>query len=214
MRKSLTPSSLLFFIVACSSSAHLEIPPVPDPPANWSQFSTLKFPNSNCPEIAGVFSEPPVIYQSPEEVRSNSENMTGSYYGHLPFHLADRKEIPDGENSLASNLLSTRQPNADNFIFSFVTDSSQIVEYHFRAKEGDFRCKDGYIEFPVSSSYGMVEGMSVNSQIRNVVLRGNSGALVIQTTTGPYRGDPANQRKKFKHEFLRYPLYERFPKKD
>lgn len=214
MRKSLTSMSTLFLVVSCSSTSLLEMPPVSGSPANWSQFSTSKFPGSDCPNIAGEYSEPPDIFQSVEKVKANSENMTGSYYGHFPFHLADRKEITKGEISLAGNQFFIRQPDANNFYFSFAAHNANNVEYHFRANEGDFECKDGYIEFPISGSSGMIEGMSVNSQIRNVVYRDLAGALIIQTTVGPYRGDPSIASKEFKNEFLRYPLYKSFPEDD
>lgn len=214
MRKNLAQLSLLFFVVACSSSALLEIPPVSNPPVNWSQFSTSTFPGSNCPTIAGEYSEPPVIYQSAENSETNSKDETGSYYGHFPFHLADRKELTEGEISLAGNQFLIRQSDADNFYFLFVTNKKSIVEYHFAAEEGDFECKRGYIEFPVISSFGMIEGMSVNSQNRNVVFRDNKGALIVEKTTGPYRGNPSTANSKFRHEYLQYPLNEGFPKVD
>ena len=214
MSKNLTHLSSLLFIAACSTSAILEMPSVPEPPANWNRFATSTLPDSNCPNIEGEYAEPPMIYKSGEMVKANSGVKTGSYYGHFPFHLADRKELPAGQVRLESNQFSIRQMNADNFYFSFLTKNGRFIEYHFRAEEGDFECKNGYIEFPAMSSYGMIEGMSVNSQIRNVVLRDNTGALIIQETIGPYRGDPSAARSKFKHEFLRYPLYEKFSKEN
>ena len=212
MRKSLAPSSLLFLIVACSSSALLDIPPVQKPPANWSQSSTLKFPNSNCPKMAGEYSETPVIYQSAGKVMTSSEDVRRSYYSYFPFHLADRKVLSDDEINLDSDLFLIRQTDADNFYISFKTHGAGTVEYHFRATEEDFACKNGYIEFPIVISDGMLEGMSANFQIRNVMFRDNTGALIIQKTIGPYRGNPSTASNRFKHEFIRYQLYERFPK--
>lgn len=214
MRKNLIPLSGLFLLAACSSSAILEIPPISELPANWGQLSTSTFPGSSCPKISGQYSEPPVIYRSDGKVMANSRDGPGSYYGYFPLHLADRKELAEGGISIPSNRFLIKQLDADNFYLSFTTQKSSVVEYHFQAEEGDFECKDGYIEFPIIGRSGMIEGKSVNSQIRNVVFRENAGALIVQKTIGPYRGDASTADKKFKHEFLRYQLYEGFPKLD
>ena len=211
MRKPLTSLSSLVFMAACSTGAFLEIPPVPGPPVNWNQFSTSALPDSDCPKLSGAYIEPPEIYPAVEKVKAKLEHNTESYYGHFPFHLADRKELTESEFNLTSNQFIIRQPDADNFYFLFKTKNASIIEYHFRTKEGDFECKGRFIEFPTLVSDGMIEGMSVNSQIRIVILRENTGALVIQKTIGPYRGDPSTAGVQFTHEYLRYPLDERVP---
>ena len=201
-------------MVACSTGARLEIPPVPGPPVNWSQFSNSTLQGSGCPKLSGVYIEPPEIYPAAENVKTKLEHNTGSFYGHFPFHLADRKELAGSEFRLTSSQFIIRQTDADNFYFLFKTKNASIVEYHFRTEEDDFKCKDGFIEFPTLTSDGMIEGMSVNSQIRIVVLRENTGALVIQKTIGPYRGDPSTAGDQFTHEYLRYPLDERPSRED
>jgi hypothetical protein len=211
MIKNLTKMSLLFYIAACSSSVHLEMPPVPGPPAHWSKFNTSTLPGSSCPNIAGVFLAPPLIFQSAEKIEESAEGWTASLYGHIPFHLADRKELKAEETSLTGHEFLIRQTDGENFYLSFLTQKANIVEYHFQREEGDFACRNGYLEFPIISSYGMVEGMSANTQIRNVLLRDMAGSLVIQKTIGPDRGRPAAKSKDFEYEFLRYPLHERLP---
>ena len=201
-------------MVACSTGTRLEIPPVPGPPVSWGQFSTSTLPDSNCPKLSGVYIEPPEIYPAADNVKTKLEQNTGSFYGHFPFHLADRKELAGSEFNLTSNQFIIRQPDAGNFYFSFKTESNSIVEYHFQIEEDDFECKGRFIEFPILTNDGMIEGMSVNSQIRIVLLSENTGALVIQKTIGPYRGVPSTTGDQFTNEYLRYPLDERIPRED
>ena len=137
------------------------------------------------------------------------EVETGSYYGHVPFHIAKKERFKESKADLLKTMFSIRQPDMDNFYFSFLTEKFDIVEYHFRADEGDFKCKSGYIEFPVTSSYGMIEAKLANYQIRNVLLRDDSGALVVQETIGPYRGNTSTETKGFKYKILRYPRHVR-----
>ena len=59
----------------------------------------------------------------------------------------------------------------------------------------------------METSYGVIEGMSVNFQIMNVLLRDEEGALVIQSAGGPYRGEISKNRNSFMFEYLKY-----FPK--
>lgn len=209
MRKNLIPLSTILLLAACSSTAILEMPPVPESLGGWGQLSNLKFPDSGCPTISGQYSEPPVIYQSDRDVSAHLRDGTGSYYGYFPFHLANRTELAVGEISIPGNRFFIKQPDADNFFLSFATQKSSIVEYHFQATEGDFECKSGYIQFPIIGHSGMIEGKAVNSQVRNVVFREDDGSLIVQKTIGPYRGNSSNDDKKFRHEFLRYPLFNR-----
>lgn len=214
MRKNLAYLSALLLLPACSSNAILEMPPVSESLGNWGQLSTSKFPESSCPKISGQYSEPPVLFQSDRDVSAHLSEGTGSYYGYFPFHLANRKESAVGEISLPNNRFLIEQRDPDNFYVSFTTQKSSIVEYHFQAVEGDFECKSGYIEFPITGHSGMIEGKAVNSQVRNVVFREDDGSLIVQRTIGPYRGDSSTDDKKFRHEFLRYPLYGAYPAKD
>lgn len=207
MRKQPVFVVYLLFCTACSALSVLEIPPVSNPPKDWISYSSMMFPDSQCADIGGMYLEPPNMYKDGKMLNLAPEDKAGSYYGHIPFHIAEKEKFKENENDLLKTVFLIRQPDAENFYFSFLTEKLGIVEYHFRADEGDFKCKDGYIEFPIIRSYGMIEAMSVNYQIRNVVIRDDSGALVIQETIGPYRGDPATAAKEFKYKFLRYPQY-------
>jgi len=197
----------VFSGVACSAPDRLEIPPLPGPPSAWTQFSTSSIPESDCPMIQGEYLEPPSIYRSGKESKYLPKDNLDLYGGYIPFHLAERKELVENEMGLTSNRFAIQQPDPTHFYFFYLNEQTgNPVEYHFRSENGAFQCHDGYIEFPNYSTYGMIEGRSVNFQIRNVLLKDKEGALVIQSTRGPYRGNPGKAEKKFMFEFFRYPL--------
>ena len=191
--------------MACSSLAELEIPPPPPPPGDWSNFSTLKVQGSDCPVIEGTFLEPPSIYRSGVDPDAVPKENTDLYSGYIPFHRADRKEwANDGKGPSRASFV-IRQPDATQFYFSYLNEQKNtLVEYHFQQGEGDFECQEGRMEFPKLKSIGMIEGSSVNFQIQNVLLKDEQGALVIQSTGGPYRGIPSKAGEGFMFEFFRY----------
>ena len=192
---------------ACAAPEIIEFPSLPGPPGDWYQFNTTTIPASDCPMIEGEYLEPPSVQRSGRIAKLLPKDNYWLFFGYIPLHNADREELNPGELNIVKNSFVIRQPDASQFYFSFLNhEATAISEYHFRSSEGDFECHDGYIEFPSYSTYGMIEGRSVNFQIRNVLLKDKEGALVIQSTRGPYRGNPGKAEKKFMFEFFRYPL--------
>lgn len=207
MRTKVLAMVLAFTSVACSSLDELEIPLSPRPPSHWSDFSTSTISNSVCPLIEGIYSEPPLIYRLGVDTEFIPKDNTDLYSRYIPFHRAEREELVVDEMSLFNNSFAIRQPDATQFYFSYFNEPTNImVEYHFQSDQGDFECRNGHIEFPKITSYGVIEGMSVNFQIKNILLRDEDGALVIQSTGGPYRGNPSRRETEFMYEFFRYPL--------
>ena len=197
--------ALAFMGVACSAPEMLEIPYPPDTPNNWKKFSTSTIAGTDCPILEGEYLEPPSIYRSGKEVRHIPKDNMDLYGGYIPFHLGERNELSVNEMNLTSHRFVIRQPNATQFYFFYLIEQTNtLVEYHFRSEEGDFECQAGHIEFPKITRYGMIEGRSMNFQIRNILLKDKSGALVIQSTRGPYRGNPSKAEKEFSYEFFRY----------
>jgi len=197
--------ALVFSSVACSAPDKLELPILPDAPNEWIQFSRSTIPGSDCPAIEGVYLEPPSIQRSGNDNKYLPKDTSWLFIGYIPLHLAERKVLTASTHNISKNSFAIRQPDATHFYFSFLNhQATAISEYYFRSDEGDFDCHDGYIEFPRITRYGMIEGRSVNFQIRNILLKDKSGALVIQSTRGPYRGNPSKAEKEFSHEFFRY----------
>ena len=192
---------------ACTSSARLEFPVLPDPPANWSQWSLSTLSNSDCPIVGGTYRQPPLIYRSGEKAEFLPNDNMDLQSGYIPFFRADRKEKALSSQGFQQNDFEIRQPNSAEFHFSYVNENKTlIVEYHFRSDEGDFNCNNGFMEFPLITNYLMVEGTSVNFQIRNILMKDKDGALILQSTRGPYHGNPSSNSNVFSYEFFRYSL--------
>ena len=207
MRNAVTFSALLVLAFGCSAPDKLEIPPIPGPPDDWNQFSISLITGSDCPSIEGTYSEPPIIYRSGKKKKHLPTDNLGLYSGYVPFHRADRKVLAASALNISRDSFVIRQPDPSQFYFSMLNhEATAISEYHFRADEGDFECLAGHIKFPNYTSYGMIEGRSFNFQIRNVLLKDETGALVIQSSRGPYRGKPSKAKNDFMFEFFRYPL--------
>ncbi len=197
---------LVFSSSTCSAPGELEIPPIPGPPSDWFQFSTSTIPGSDCPMIGGVYLEPPSIQRLGHNSKYLPKDNLWLFFGYIPLHLAERKELSTSEFNIRKNSIVIRQPDASHFYLSFLNhQATAISEYYFRSEEGDFKCHGGYIEFPEISRYGMIEGRSTNFQIRNILLKDKAGALIIQSTRGPYRGYSSKIDKDFMYEFFRYP---------
>ena len=191
--------------VACSSPKILEIPQFPNFPDYWVGLSSTTIPGSDCPFIEGEYLEPPLIHRQGGDSKYFPKDDKWLYFGYIPFHLANRREFTSSEHSPRKNNFLIRQPDATQFYFLFLNDQeTAISEYNFRSDEGDFKCDGGRIEFPRITRYGVIEGASVNFQIKNVLLKDEEGALVIQSTGGPYRGKTSQESKKFMFEFIKY----------
>ncbi len=163
-------------------------------------------PGTNCPDLAGEYSEHPLIYRSGKELKYISGDNFDLYSSYIPFHLGERRELAANDMDLATDHFVIRQPDATQFYFVYRSEQTgSLVEYHFRSTEADFECQAGYIEFPNYTIYGMIEGRSVNFQIRNTVNRDKGGALIIQSTRGPFRGNAGKISNEFSYEFFRYP---------
>ena len=205
MKTEITALILMVSSVACSAPDRLEMPPIPDPPPNWKSFSLSFSPESNCPNLEGEYSEPPLIYRSGKKAKYTPSDNFDLYSSYIPFHLGERRELEANDSDLAKDHFVIRQPDDTQFYFVYLNEHTRsLVEYYFRSTEGDFECQNGYIEFPNYTTYGMIEGRSVNFQIRNVVLMDETGALVIQSTRGPFRGKLSNTKQEFTFEFFRY----------
>jgi hypothetical protein len=153
-----------------------------------------------------VYLEPPTIHRQGASDNYLPKDDSWLFSAYIPLHRADRSGLTPDAFQVPRNGFVIRQSDASNFYFFFLNyQATEIAEYHFRSDEGDFECHNGYIEFPKLSSYGMIEGRTINFQIRNVLLSDETGALVIQSTRGPFRGRPSEMERSLLFEFFRYP---------
>ncbi len=197
---------VVFSCFACTTKEILILPEASQLPANWGRLSESRLSGSDYPLISGKYLEPPDVIQVNKSGKREFLGIEGSYYGHIPLHIADEIEHKSNVLGLDINELRIRQIDANQFTVAYITARHNLVEHLFNAYEGDFECKEGYIEFPVLSGYEMVEGRTANYQIRNVMFNDLNGALIVQTTIGPYRKYIINSKNIFKEEFYRYKL--------
>ena len=210
MKTEIATLIILFSSTACSAPDRLEMPPISGPPPGWGSFTLTTMPESDCPIIAGEYSEPPSIYRSREVEGFLPKDNLDLYSSYIPFHLGERREMETNDINLPGDHFWIRQPDAAQFFFVYLNDrTGTLVEYHFRSEEGDFECQDGHIEFPNYEINGMIEGRSVNFQIRNILIKDEQDALIIQSTRGPFRGTAKMTENSFTTEFFRYPKNER-----
>jgi len=194
---------------ACTTKEILVLPDASQLPIGWGEMNDLRFPESDCPLISGKYLEPPDVFQMEKKNEREFLGNEGSYYGHIPFHIADEIEDKSVVLGLSANEMSINQIDATQFTVAYITVRQSSVAHLFDSHEGDFVCNDGYIEFPIYIHYGMIEGMSVNAQVRNVLFRDSKGSLIVKTTIGPYRKHIINSKNFFKEEVYRYHLTEK-----
>ena len=207
MKNKITVTFLVLFGVSCSTPDKLKMPAPHTAPINWTAFSMSTIPGTDCPIIEGTYLDPPSIFRSADGAKNVPKDNLSLYSAYIPFHRADRRELGLVQQDMLANSFIIRQPEADEFYFLyFAKHINSLVEYYFQSSEGDFECRDGHIEFPRFTSYGMIEGISVNFQIRNILLKDEKGALVIQSTRGPYRKNIMKSKNTFTDEFYRYEL--------
>jgi len=206
MRNVVFSIGLVISCATCAVPEIVEIPPIPGPPVDWPQFSASTIQGSECPKIDGVYLEPPLIHRLGHDKKYLPIDDLDLYSGYIPFHLADRNDLAENEIGLLNNHFVIRQSNESQFFFLYLNKQTEtLVEYRFQSEEGDFQCQDGQMIFPIISYYVMIEGSNLNFQVRNILLKDETGALVIQSTRGPFRGNPAKAERKFMYEFFRYP---------
>lgn len=201
---------VLCMTASCSARDKLEMPLIPNPPPDWEPFSTATLQASECPELEGVYAEPPLIHRSGKTKRFVPSDNLDMYSSYIPFHLGDRSVLRTGAVDYTDNHFKITQPDPAQFFIVYKNrPTDEVVQLHFRQSDGDFECANGMIRFPEYQVTGMVEGSSLNFQIRNIIAKDNSGALVIQSTRGPYRGVSGELNNEFSYEFIRYPSVER-----
>lgn len=205
MRNVIAAAVLALCCNSCATPQSLEFPPLPGAPENWDQFSTATIAGSDCPPIAGAYLEPPTVYQAGVDEKYQRKTNEWLFVGPIPFQRADEEQLAPGALDVPRHGFVIRQPTASRFDFYFFNHQvTAISGAHFRSDEGDFECHNGYIEFPRLISYGMIEGRTNNFQVRNVLLMDETGALVIQSTRGPYRGTQSKMKGEVSYEFIRY----------
>lgn len=193
-------------LCGCSATPIVEIPESPGLPAKWGNLGGNMLEGSDCPDVQGTFRNLPkkVTVNAQGETHSSGEEF--DFYSLFPVYLAaDRVLTPSQANYEPLDTLTLRQPSPNALILTVEAhDRPKKVAYHFIREEGDFECLNGFIVFPVSSTYGMGEGTLLNGQEKEKIALVERGDLIIISTWGPYRSKKSDVSSKFTHEFYLY----------
>ena len=136
MRKAIAIIIIIFLSVACSAKERLELPPIPDPPADWDTFNLSSASGTICPNLEGKYAEPPLINRSEKRASVTTVDNFDLYSSYIPFHLADRRELVLNDIELASDHFVIQQPDETQFHFLYLNERTKsLVEYHFQATE-------------------------------------------------------------------------------
>jgi len=207
LKKKIFVLIVLCTTASCSARDILELPPIPNPPPDWEKISITTLQASDCPELEGIYSEPPLVYRSGKSKRFVPSGHMGLYSSYIPFKLGNRSVLPTDAADFMVNTFEIKQPDPTQFFLVYENiPADNVVQLHFRQSEGDFECTDGMIRFPDYQVSGIIEGASLNFQIRNVLVKDVSGALVILSTRGPYHRYSSDSKNEFSYEFIRYPV--------
>lgn len=208
MKSLIAASVLAVGCTACAAQKPLGLPPLPEAPKTWLEFEA-PLSGSECLDFKGAYLEPPLVHRIGIDEKYLAKDNEWIFFGYIPLHRGDRTVHAPGTYAVPRHGFVIRQTTAAEFDLLFYNhEGTSISDYLFRSEEGDFECSDGYIEFPTQVTYGMSEAGLLNFQVRNVLLLDETGALVIQSTRGPYRGTPSQMQREVSYEFIRYPRAE------
>lgn len=205
MKRSMAIAIFTIVCASCATQQTLVLPPLPGAPGNWPAFSTVTIAGSECPRIEGAYLDPPSIHREGADQQFLPKDDKRLFVGPVPFQLANESELPPETKGVPREGFLILQSAASGFDFLYFNyQATAVLKFHFQSNEGDFECHHGYIEFPRLTEHGMIEGRSMNFQVRNVLYMDESGALVIQSTRGPYRGHKSQMEAEASYEFFRY----------
>lgn len=196
----------IFILCGCAATPIVKIPEPPALPAKWGNLALGMIEGSDCPDVQGAFWNLPTIVTVDKQGEFHSTGEELDFYSLFPVYLAvDRQLTPSQSGDEPLDSLTLRQPSPNELILTVEAhDRPETVAYHFIREEGDFECLNGFIQFPVSSTYGMGEGTLLNGQEREKIALVEQGNLVVIKSWGPYRSRKSDLSSKFTHEFYLY----------
>lgn len=196
-------------LMACSLPPVVDIPAIPSVSSFGKEYGKEVVQNGECPDLTGHYHNAPEVFEVRDSEVTVTHGDTTDYYSLIPFHLADRRVHEYVETPAEHKHLAIDQPDDSIFVFTnFSDDGSKEFEKTFVQSEGDFFCKDGFLEFPQSGDYGVLEGMTVNGQMARRMRLTEEGDLVIIKSNGPHRSAKADVAVEFTHRFYIYPSKE------
>jgi hypothetical protein len=192
-------------VAGCSIPQTIEFPVEPSLPVAWGEYSTVTIHGGSCPDISGAYAEVP-------EVKSikgyDIENITGnrySIYGLFPFEIAENSPVVRIDTKKMQSEFRFSQSTPGEITMTHLWANGEKIESSiFKASEQDFNCVDGFIQFPINSVYGQLEGVKINGQNRTRVRLAQDQSLIVVKSYGEYRSNSEASKSNFEHEFYRF----------
>jgi len=192
-------------IISCAAPQVVDFPDAPNLPTTWGNYSSKVIPDSMCPDIGGQYLGVPDLYTLDKNGASYSKGEDYAFYSLFPFHLATENVVESPFISHSQRFLILEHQNSNQFDLTNIWPNGLFIEVNsFLATEGDFACSDGFIEFPVFSNYGQIEGITLNGQSRRRLRKAKDGSLIVINTFGPYKSRSSINSKEFVHEYFRF----------
>lgn len=198
---------LIFVAILCGCSATpiVEIPEQPELPAEWGNYALHMIVESECPDVQGTYKNLPKIITFNGSERSDSIGKDFDFFSLFPVYLGSESVKQSLAKPESRSFLKLEQPSPNLLVLTIEgEDRRDSVMYEFRREEGDFECVGGFVEFPVTSTYGTGEGTMLNGQEREKIALIEHGDLVVISSWGPYRLRKSNVSSMFTHEFYLY----------
>lgn len=192
-------------VAGCSVPQIVEFPVEPNLPVAWGEYSTVTIHGSSCPDISGSYVDVPEVKSikgfSIEHVTGNRNSM----YGLFPFEIAENTIAERVDATKKHAILRFSQGTPGEITMTHTWANREKVETSvFKASEQDFDCVDGFIQFPINSVYGQLEGVKINGQNRTRARLAQDQSLIAIKSYGKYRSDSKASKSSFEYEFYRF----------
>lgn len=149
-------------------------------PENWGILSSLRFGNSECPDVNGTFFDDGVGYAVRKGVPSNA-SMNGSLRTKInTLFIFDKKPNFTSVKEAQNEINISQKKSLEISLFPKL--KTNILEtYMFSEDKNDFKCKSGWLIFDeIKSSIG-AESSHINYIEQISVSRLDDGSLIVFT---------------------------------
>ncbi|MCR4307317.1 MAG: hypothetical protein NUV80_02050 [Candidatus Berkelbacteria bacterium] len=192
-------------VAGCSIPQTIEFPDEPNLPVEWGEYSTVTIQGTSCPDINGTYTEVPEVKRVKGYDITDVTGNRYSIYGLFPFEIAENSTVARVDAEKSQSVLRFSQNTHGDITMTHMWANGEKVETSvFKASEQDFDCVDSFIQFPINSIYGQLEGVKINGQNRTRVRLTQDQSLVVIRAYGKYRLSSETPKNDFVHEFYRF----------
>lgn len=193
-----------FVVLSCAHQEIFAVPTAVPTPRGWHPYSGSMLGNSECPRISGIYVEPPDRYSTHGSQFKSIEYSRFGYLVVLPSYLSVKSKLTRSTARISEGEFELLQVNEERFMLRDMDLNQEITEYVFDQVEGDFRCRNGLMYFPLISRYGADQQGSFNDQHQRILAIDVKGNLVLIRISGPFKKTLFHRKADFEYDFMRY----------